>query len=472
MQMANMKINAAYGGIQRNAAATEDDIYDQVDVNPETIKSSFSCSPAEVEIKKKDTEAKKEKKNYCFILLNTIIAVTALLLVLIFLTFFLVHYSTYQQFLQSNGIESMQLQLNSSNKQLQLQASELKEAQHFVHSLQLQLNSSNEQLQLQASGLKDAQFFIQSLQQQLNNTVKLQESLQTDFQFFLGEPRNCLNELVNQSCIDTSNLIHSCSDLLQCCPSEYYHIKTNNSSVQVFCDIDLRNCSCNNGKWGMRVANLDMTDPTQNCPDEFRQVIMNRTTEPPLRMCGRSGPAGCVSTIFPSHGIEYSRVCGRVIGYQYSTPDAFLAYINGINITIDSVYVDGVSLTHGQSPRQHIWTFVSAVDESQAHGTHNSCPCIDPGRSFVFEIPPFIGRDYFCDSGNGGRVSGGTFFDDPLWDGQGCGGTSTCCEFNNPPWFCKQLPQSTTDDIELRLCHDELSQNEDILIDTVELYVI
>ena len=58
--------------------------------------------------------------------------------------------------------------------------------------------------------------------------------------------------------------------------------------------------------------------------------------------------------------------------------------------------------------------------------------------------------------------------DDPLWDGQGCGRTSTCCEFNNPPWFCKQLPQSTTNDIELRICGDEVASN---LIEHVEIYI-
>jgi len=28
----------------------------------------------------------------------------------------------------------------------------------------------------------------------------------------------------------------------------------------------------------------------------------------------------------------------------------------------------------------------------------------------------------------------------PLWDGEGCRPTSSgCCQFNNPPWFCKHL---------------------------------
>ena len=182
-----METNAAYNCIQRNAAATEDSIYELVDVNPEPVKSSSKWSPAEVEIKKREAEIKKENKSNFFNILIATIAVTALLLVLIFLSFFLVHYASYQQFLetqQSAGIETIQLLLNSSNEQLQLQASELKEAQHFIQSLQLQLNSSSEQLQLQASEIEEAQRFILSLQLQLNKTVELRESLQNDFHIF------------------------------------------------------------------------------------------------------------------------------------------------------------------------------------------------------------------------------------------------------------------------------------------------
>ena len=57
-------------------------------------------------------------------------------------------------------------------------------------------------------------------------------------------------------------------------------------------------------------------------------------------------------------------------------------------------------------------------------------------------------------------------------DGVGCDESSTiCCEFNNPPWFCKQLPQSTSDDIELRLCSDDLHIEEDTPIELVEIYI-
>ena len=213
----------------------------------------------------------------------------------------------------------------------------------------------------------------------------------------------------------------------------------------------------------MRVANLDMTDPNQNCPAGFQ--LVNRTSAP-LRTCGRPGPAGCVSTTFQTYGVEYSHVCGKVIGYQDQTPDAF--HISNRH----SVYVDGVSLTHGQTPRRHIWTFAGAVDEIGSHRL-NICPCTRSDVPYTGPmIPSFVGQDYFCDTGSRGPYQYGVFYaDDPLWDGQGCGGNSTCCEFNNPPWFCKQLPQPTTDDIELRLCGDEATNNEDTPIEQVEIYI-
>ena len=40
-----------------------------------------------------------------------------------------------------------------------------------------------------------------------------------------------------------------------------------------------------------------------------------------------------------------------------------------------------------------------------------------------------------------------------------------------PPWFCKQLPEATTDDIEVRLCADEATTNEVILLEVIELYI-
>ena len=62
-------------------------------------------------------------------------------------------------------------------------------------------------------------------------------------------------------------------------------------------------------------------------------------------------------------------------------------------------------------------------------------------------------------------------FNDPLWDGDGCHSTSTCCTFNNPPYFTKYLASSTTDDIELRMCGIARTDAEDIAVEHVEIYV-
>ena len=59
---------------------------------------------------------------------------------------------------------------------------------------------------------------------------------------------------------------------------------------------------------------------------------------------------------------------------------------------------------------------------------------------------------------------------DVLWDGQGCTANSTC-QFNNPPWFTKNLPSATTDDIELRLCTNSQLAVDDVPIEFIELYV-
>ena len=109
----------------------------------------------------------------------------------------------------------------------------------------------------------------------------------------------------------------------------------------------------------MRVAHLNMTDPTHHCPRGFRKISS------PKRTCGRPG-SGCYSTTYTVDGISYSRVCGRIKAYQYYSPNAFDPFYNNKAFTIDSTYVDGVSLTHGRNPRKHIWTFANAADETRS----------------------------------------------------------------------------------------------------------
>ena len=220
------------------------------------------------------------------------------------------------------------------------------------------------------------------------------------------------------------------------------------------------------GEW-TRIAFLNMTDLTQQCPTNW-----NLTTSP-VRACGRSSTNGgtCDSAFFPSNGRYYSHVCGRIIGYQKGSLLAFYQSLVS-NRGLEGQYIDGVSLTHGaNNSRQHIWSFLSARHETDPDALLN-CPCTNSNISWPFQVPSFIGNNYFCDTGNPGPGINNTavYFDDPLWDGQGCGPTNTCCDFNNPPWFCTTLPQSTSDDIELRICSDRY--NGDILMSLIDLYIM
>ena len=213
------------------------------------------------------------------------------------------------------------------------------------------------------------------------------------------------------------------------------------------------------GGW-RRVVYLDMTDPSTTCPSAWQ------LTEHSKRTCGRVSTQSpdCDSVTFPVSGGEYSRVCGRIKAYQYGQTDAFEAYHDGRVTTIDGAYVAGVSLTHG-SPRRHIWTFAAGASEAQPTWV-DACPC---DASITIRVPPFVGDEYFCESGVNAGDRRGFRPDDPLWDGQNCTSSSTCCSFNTPPYFVKQLPTSTTDSIEARLCL--LDGGEDSPVELIELYV-
>jgi len=265
--------------------------------------------------------------------------------------------------------------------------------------------------------------------------------------------------LQNVSCFGTARRCPAtnCSSLHELdptLPSGYYWVtNSSGSAIRVLCDMTREGCNGTRG-W-TRVAFLNTSDPTQQCPSGWREITS------PRRTCGRSTDVtGCDSAIFNTSGIQYSAVLGRVLGYQYGNPEGFGEGGSSIDT---GKYLDGVSITCGLPPRQHIWSLAAEKGDNVP-----DCPCDDPAQS----TPSFVGENYFCEAGtavNDGQV----IFreDDPLWDGQGCG-TSTCCRYNNPPWFCRQLSEATTDYIEVRLCgHSGLLTNEDIPIEVVEIYV-
>ena len=264
---------------------------------------------------------------------------------------------------------------------------------------------------------------------------------------------------------DSCQVLHSFKPYLQ---SGDYWIRqaATSTAVQVYCDME-KQFSGNHSQGWARVAYLNMTNPTERCPGDLAMVSISQ-----IRSCGRGRHGGgCSSAFFPTGGIRYSKVCGRVRGYQHSSPNAF--YINTFqtSLTINDHFVDGAILTYNNgNGREHIWTFAGALDETERTLAFG-CPCSNPLSSASFEIPAFVGNDYFCETGSRTNFQYDRFYNqDPLWDAAGCGNNSTCCQ-RGGPYFCKTLPTTTSSDLEIRICGNEVLTNEDTPIDIVELYV-
>ena len=409
-----MEENIAYGNVNWNQ--TDDNLYELPEVTTD-IKETVDCATRVPPI----DEPPKKKCSHFNIFISIIVVIT-LILSIGFTSFFLVHYSHYSQTVahQTLAVEFLESE---------------------VQKLQQELNI---------------------LSPQTTSTAENATSKTTTDPTSMAPTTELLNTIGS-----FENPAHSCNDISYQSSSGYYWIQNKSSVVpfQVYCETSSKNCSCNNttGGW-LRVANIDMTNASEQCPAGFSLITR---TEPPLRTCGRplSIGAGCASTMY---GHEYTHVCGRITGYQVGSLDAF----RDPTKTIDQSYVNGISLTHGHLSRQHIWSFAGAVAEGYS-SDQNICPCTKHYRVFTGIIPSYIGTDYFCDTAiRGSTWTHGLFYpDDPLWDGQGCGRNSTCCDFNNPPWFCRQLPQATTDDIELRMCDEETSSADDSPFEAVEIFV-
>ena len=224
----------------------------------------------------------------------------------------------------------------------------------------------------------------------------------------------------------------SCADILyrnSSSSSGYYLVRSSTGQLtSVYCDMT-RTCGSITGGW-MRVAELDL----DHCPTGLMSQLFNG-----IKTCIRSEAAsGCTSVLFSSFNIPYSKVCGQVRGYAVGTVNGMYGNGNQRGSTITDNYLDGVSIT---SNTTHIWSFVAA-----------GCVC-------SYTPSPFISSDWTCD---GTGCSAGVFCNQLLWN------TSLCGE--STPFF-RRFSESTTVDIEMRVCRDEHRDNEDIAISSIDLYV-
>ena len=186
----------------------------------------------------------------------------------------------------------------------------------------------------------------------------------------------------------------------------------------------------------MRVFHLNMSNPQDQCPPyHFRTV-----TGEGLRLCGKSSDSVCNSMYPTASGYAYSRVCGSFIGYAYRTPDGFFRHVCH-NCPLSESYLDGFSITYGSSYyRRHLWSL--AMD-----AYHRTAPRCTP--------PTFVGGNYFCEAPTR-HAHNSLFSHDPLFAGRR---------------FCVELPERTTERLEIRICADQTLADEDPLLQFAELYI-
>ena len=265
----------------------------------------------------------------------------------------------------------------------------------------------------------------------------------------------------------------SCADIYRKNPTSHdrtgYYVLKAHQLYFALCDMNLE-CGGIKGGW-MRIADIH-TYRKHDCPSGWNKHHNES-------YCTGLKSAGCYSTHFPTLSTSYSKVCGKVVGYQKGSMDGFYpsAYAQGkvpekykpvtSSRSLDGVYVDGISITLG-NPRKHVWTYAVGLSDNENY-THVNCPCArHPGP----EPPLYVGNHYYCESAITGAFDTSKLYtDDPLWDGEGCGPENSCCYAPGMPWFFRQFPVAVNGDIEVRICHDQILDDEGVAVEQLQLYI-
>ena len=350
---------------------------------------------------------------------------------------------------------------------LQKENEKLSQIETSLHYLKVMLNTSIIDIAQRLNTMESELAELKRIPQDIHSLAATVSSIQKDTRMLLNQSNIThttlyeIGDKINPEDEDDytpSTLYHSCEEVLKNSPnsaSGYYNLADATGHARhVYCHM---NNLCNSGGGWNRVSILNMTNSKEKCPVGLRLYNQNGR-----RACGRpySGGASCPGVIFAVH-FKYSQVCGKVIGYQKGHPDATLFHDN----------MDGIRLTHGTS-QNHIWSFLAGAFELELeHISGHFCPCSPSGVA----PPSYVGTDYYCESADpdGGYELNRMYTNDPLWDGKNCRSVEApCCTTHSLiPWFHKKLGYTTTDYIEMRLCFNEGTNDEDSPVEQYEIYV-
>ncbi|XP_065180692.1 uncharacterized protein LOC135811388 [Sycon ciliatum] len=337
------------------------------------------------------------------------------------------------------------------------ESTKLKSIDAALHAISARLQvveSQSEQSAIRASqAIVDlARLMEQSLSSKLDEQ---EQRLQSSIQQEIYQVQRQLHKLESQ----LSSYPRSCKDILEGAsyppPSGLYDIIPEGGAsptdvIKVHCDMER-----SGGGW-TRIAYINPSQQGQ-CPGNMR--YQNHRTNLCTRQANSSG--SCNGASFQSPIGEYSEVMGFVTGYRDHSTNAFFA-----RLPLETFYVDGVSITQG-TPMEHIWTY--AVSDTGATPLY-SCPCSRvPGR----QSPAFVGSHYYC-TDYGRAWQRWTFSDDHhLWSNTArsvVGGS--CTDSTLPmPWFHRQLTGNTTAPVQVRICADSGTSDENVGIDEAAIFV-
>ncbi len=274
---------------------------------------------------KNQTSIKKMRKEFCFLILAAL-----------FFSIFIILCFAFTAY-NYNRLESLSLQLKTLDK---------RDSNQFKES------------SLRISDVLQAQFEIFQNMEQFNISF-FTERNQVEYYFnkliLSTNTSNYVNRILDIIGLHESYPVSSCRYIPFFHPfkqSGYYWVKNQHGiTIQVYCILE-PSCiyyrGCNTG-W-TRIAKLSKVQNGAQCFPGLKNYPTNTSS-----CVTESDSATCSSTFISSFNIPYSRIHGRVRAYGVGTPDGF----RSSSLTINDNYVDGISLTVGNTTnRQHITTLV------------------------------------------------------------------------------------------------------------------